>query len=178
MNLVLIGYRGTGKSSVASLLGERLGRPVVSLDQRLVMRAGRPIPEFVAAHGWPAFRDLEQELCAEHARQDGLVLDCGGGVVEREANIQVLRANGLVVWLQAEIPTIVERIRHGTERPSLTGTGSFMDEVADVLRRRTPLYRAAADLAVATDGRGVTEIAREVATWFARHEGHGRLVDL
>ena len=174
MNLVLIGYRGTGKSSVASLLGERLGRPVVSLDQRLVMRAGRSIPEFVAEHGWPAFRDLEQELCAEHARQDGLVLDCGGGIVERPANVQALRANGRVVWLRAEIPTIVERIRHGTERPSLTGTGSFVDEVAEVLGRRAPLYRAAADLEVATEGRGVSEIAGEVADWFIRQKGHGR----
>jgi shikimate kinase len=174
MNLVLIGYRGTGKSSVASLLGERLGRRVVSLDQRLVLRAGQPIPEFVAEHGWPAFRDLEAELCAEHARQDGLVLDCGGGIVERTANVEALRANGRVVWLRAEIPTIVERIRHGTERPSLTGTGSFVDEVADVLGRRTPLYRAAADLEVVTDGRGLADIAGEVAEWFARQEGYGR----
>ena len=174
MNLILIGYRGTGKSSVANVLGEWLGRPVVSLDQRLVTRARRSIPEFVAEHGWPAFRDLEQELCAEHARQDGLVLDCGGGIVERPANVQALRANGCVVWLRAEIPTIVERIRHGTERPSLTGTGSFVDEVAEVLGRRTPLYRAAADLEVATDGRGVTDIAAEVAEWFTMQEGYGR----
>jgi shikimate kinase len=173
MNLVLIGYRGTGKSSVASLLGERLGRPVVSLDQRLVVRAGRPIRAFVAERGWLAFRDLEQELCAEHARQDRLVLDCGGGIVEREANVRALRSNGRVVWLKAEIPTIVERIQHGTERPSLTGTGSFVDEVAEVLGRRTPLYREAADLAVATDGRGVPEIAGEIADWFARY-GDGR----
>ena len=174
MNLVLIGYRGTGKSSVASLLGERLGRRVVSLDQRLVMRAGQTIPEFVAEHGWAAFRDLEAELCAEHARQDRLVLDCGGGIVERPANVEALRANGRVVWLRAEIPTIVERIRHGTERPSLTGTGSFVDEVADVLGRRTPLYRAAADLEVVTDGRAVAEIAGEVTEWFTRQEVCGR----
>jgi shikimate kinase len=174
MNLVLVGYRGTGKSSVASLLGERLVRPVVSFDERLVMRAGRSIPEFVAEHGWPAFRDLEEELCAEHARQDGLVLDCGGGIVERPANVQALRANGRVVWLRAEIPTIAERIRRGTERPSLTGTGSFIDEVAEVLGRRTPLYRAAADLEVVTDARAVTEIAGEVIEWFTREEGYGR----
>ncbi len=171
MNLVLIGYRGTGKSSVASLVGERLGRPVVSLDQRLVERAGRSIPEFVAAHGWPAFRDLEQAICAECGRREGLVLDCGGGVVEREANIQALRSNGRVIWLQAEVPTIVERIRQGTERPSLTGHQSFVEEVTEVLARRTPLYRAAADLAVATDARSVAEIADEVAGWFVAAEG-------
>jgi shikimate kinase len=174
VNLVLIGYRGTGKSSLANLLGERLARPVVSLDERLVQRAGRSIPEFVAEHGWPAFRDLEQELCAEHARHDGLVLDCGGGIVERPANVGALRANGRLVWLRAEIPTIVERIRHGTERPSLTAAGSFIDEVAEVLGRRTPLYRAAAHLEVVTDARAVTEIAAEVTEWFSREEGYGR----
>ncbi len=174
MNLVLIGYRGTGKSSVASLLGERLDRPVVSLDQRLVMRASRSIPEFVAEHGWPAFRDLEGELCAEYAEQDRLVLDCGGGIVERPTNVQALRANGRLVWLRAEIHTIVERIRDGTERPSLTGSGTFVDEVAEVLGRRTPLYRAAADLEVSTDGRDLGDIAGEIADWFTREEGYGR----
>jgi shikimate kinase len=171
VNLVLIGYRGTGKSSIGNLLGQRLDRAVVSLDQRLVARAGRPIPEFVAEHGWPAFRDLEQEICAEYARQDGLVLDCGGGVVEREANVRALRENGRIVWLQADVSTIVERIRHGTERPSLTGAKSFVDEVVEVLARRSPLYREAADLEVVTDGLGVAEIADGIAKWFTLPRG-------
>src|SRR5262250_3221786 len=77
MNLVLIGYRGTGKSTVAALLGARLGMDVVSLDQEIVREAGRSIPEIVAAHGWPHFRDLEAAVTQRVAARDHLVI--GGG---------------------------------------------------------------------------------------------------
>jgi shikimate kinase len=170
MNLVLVGYRGTGKSTVASELSRRMARPVISLDRRIVERAGKPIPEIVAERGWAGFRDLEQQICTEYAGLDELILDCGGGVVEREANVQALRQNGKLVWLRAEVDTIVARIQNDTERPSLTAKG-FLEEVAEVLDRRTRLYRGAAHLEVATDGRDVSDIAREISTWFDAQAG-------
>ena len=81
------------------------------------------------------------EVVRTFAVQDGQVIDCGGGVIEREANFSVLRGAGTVVWLKASTATIVRRIDHDTRRPSLTGTKSFTDEVSEVLARRTPLYR-------------------------------------
>jgi shikimate kinase len=165
MNLVLVGYRGTGKTSVANELGRRMARPVISLDRQMVDRAGKPIPEIVAERGWTGFRDLEQELCAHYASLDELILDCGGGVVERDANVRALRQNGKLVWLRAEVDTIVARIETDTGRPSLTAKG-FLEEVAEVLDRRTPLYRGAAHLEVVTDHRDIPEIAREICTWF------------
>jgi len=143
MNLVLIGYRGTGKSSVASLLGERLGRRVVSLDQRLVLRAGQPIPEFVAEHGWHAFRDLEAELCAEHARQDGLVLDCGGASWSGQPTSR--RCARTVAWCGSgrRYPPSWSESATAPSAPR-SPAREFVDEVAEVLGRRTPLYRAAA----------------------------------
>ena len=120
---------------------------VVSLDAELVRRAGKGVPEIVAERGWPGFRDLEEEVVRDHARQDGRVIDCGGGVVEREANFAQLRAAGPVVWLRAAPATIVRRIQGDTERPSLTGAKSFTDEVVEVLARREPLYRRLAHAA-------------------------------
>jgi shikimate kinase len=163
VNVVLVGYRGTGKSAVARGVAKRLGLVVVGLDREIVARAKKSIPDIVKERGWPGFRDLEEEICREAATGDGRVIDCGGGVVEREANFTVLKSAGPVFWLTAEIGTIVARIQHGTERPSLTGQKSFTDEVAEVLVRRIPLYRRMADVEIPTDGRTIADIAADIA---------------
>ncbi len=151
MNIVLIGYRGTGKSLVGGLLADRLGLTYVGMDAAIVEAAGVPIPEIVAREGWPGFRDRESGEVARVAKGDGLVVDTGGGVIERPENVAILRQCGPIVWLRASVETIVSRIQGDTQRPSLTGAKSFTEEVAEVLQRRTPLYEAAATLAIDTD---------------------------
>jgi len=163
MNLVLVGYRGTGKSSIARRLARMLGRPVVSLDSQIVQRTGKSIPDLVAERGWDHFRDLEEQICRQFGAQDGQILDCGGGVVERDANVAVLRDRGRVFWLKATPASIVARIGRDSNRPSLTGGRSFTEEVSEVLHRRTPLYQAMAHEEIDTDGRSVANIAAEIA---------------
>jgi shikimate kinase len=163
VNVVLVGYRGTGKSVVARALAARLGLSPFGVDARIVERAGKAIPDIVRERGWPAFRDLEEEACREAAAGNGLVIDCGGGVVEREANFAVLKGAGPVFWLTAETATIVARIQCESHRPSLTLHKSFTDEVAEVLGRRIPLYRRIADREIPTDGRTVTAITDDIA---------------
>ena len=158
MNVVLIGYRGTGKSAVASLLAERLGLQTICLDHEIQRVAGKPIPEIVAERGWGGFRDLEQEVVADAAKKDGLVIDCGGGVIERQANIDALRRAGTIFWLKASVPTIVQRIAGDDQRPSLTGTKSFTEEVAEVLQRREPLYRQMAHHEIDTDQLNIEQV--------------------
>ena len=166
MNLVLIGYRGTGKSTVARLLGAQLGMEVVSLDAEIVREAGRPIGDIVAAHGWPHFRDLESSITRRTAARTGVIIDAGGGVILRPENVECLRQSGKVFWLQASVPVIVARIEHGTERPALTAGKSFTEEVEDVLRERTPLYRAAADHTIDTDAATPAATAAQIARLF------------
>ncbi|OGP55753.1 MAG: shikimate kinase [Deltaproteobacteria bacterium RBG_13_61_14] len=167
MNLVLIGYRGTGKSTVGKILAERLKMPLVNLDDRIIAQAGMRIPEIVEKFGWDRFRDLESQVVVEVAKEDNHVLDCGGGVILREKNVAQLKKAGPVFWLQASIPTIVSRIKDDTQRPSLTGK-SFTDEVADVLREREPKYRAAADHVVDTEGKSVEQVAEEIIRLFEK----------
>lgn len=162
MNVVLIGYRGTGKSRVAAVLARQLGLGVVCLDAEIERRAGRRIPEVVAQVGWSGFRDLEEEVVRTQAARDGLVIDCGGGVVEREANFAVLRMAGPVIWLKASPQTVVRRIRRDRQRPSLTGTKSFTDEVSEVLARRTPLYQRLAHYSVETDSLTVADVSARI----------------
>ena len=166
MILVLIGYRGTGKSVVGALLGERLGMPCISIDEEIVRRAGMPIPQIVEQFGWPKFRDMESEVARDLSGQDNLVVDCGGGIIERDENVEVLRKNACIFWLRASVPTIVSRIEGGTERPALTAGKTFTEEVAEVLERRNPKYEAAAHHDIETDLLTPEQIvARIVSLW-------------
>ena len=164
MNIVLIGYRGTGKSTVGRLLAARLGRTLVSTDAEIVVRAKRAIPEIVAQEGWEYFRDLESDICMELASRDQLVIDTGGGAILRPHNVEALKKSGRLFWLTASVETIATRIGGDNQRPSLTGTKSFVDEVADVLRERTPKYQAAADHVVATDDRSIDQLVETLLT--------------
>jgi shikimate kinase len=162
MNIVLIGYRGTGKSAVGKALAAKLGREVVSTDKEIVRRAGRSIPEIVAAHGWEYFRDLESEVCRDLAGQNNLVIDTGGGAILRQQNVDRLKQNGSLFWLTASVETIVSRIGRDTQRPSLTGTKSFVDEIQEVLHERIPRYQAAADHILPTDGRTIHQMVESI----------------
>ena len=159
MNIVLIGYRGTGKSTVGRLLAGRLGREFVSTDEEIVKRTRRTIPEIVAQQGWDYFRDLESDICRELGSRDQLIIDTGGGAILRAQNVEVLKKNGTLIWLTASVETITKRIGGDNQRPSLTGTKSFVDEIQDVLRERTPKYQAAAEHTIATDGLTTYQLA-------------------
>lgn len=162
MNVVLIGYRGTGKSTVGKLVAERLGRVLVSTDAEIVKLAVQNIPEIVEQHGWEYFRDLETKICQDLAGRDGVVIDTGGGGILRSQNVERLKRTGKLFWLTAPVETIAKRIGADTQRPSLTGTKSFIDEIQDVLRERTPKYQAAADCIIETDGKSTTQVADEI----------------
>jgi len=162
MNIVLIGYRGTGKSLVGKALAEMLDMTYISMDEEIVCRSGKSIPEIVEEKGWPGFRDLESELAAELSEKDNLLVDTGGGVIERPENMENLGERGTVIWLKAGVSTIVERISGDTERPSLTGEKSFTDEISEVLERRTPLYDKYSEFQVQTDSLTVKEICGKI----------------
>ncbi|MGZ8373319.1 MAG: shikimate kinase [Nitrospira sp.] len=162
MNVVLIGYRGTGKSTVGKLVAARLDRVLVSTDAEIVKLVGQSIPEIVEQHGWEYFRDLETKICQDLAGRDGVVIDTGGGAILRSQNVEGLKRTGKLFWLTAPVETIAKRIGADTQRPSLTGTKSFLDEIQDVLRERTPKYQAAADYIIESDGKSTTQVAEEI----------------
>jgi shikimate kinase len=162
MNIVLIGYRGTGKSRVASRLAELSKWPVVSTDAEIVKKAGMPVSDIIRKRSWDYFRDVESEICRQAGKKDRTIIDTGGGAVLRKENVEALRQRGRIFWLTAEVSTIMERIKASNERPSLTGKKSYVEEVEEVLQERIPLYKAAADHIIPTDGRTIDEIATEV----------------
>jgi shikimate kinase len=164
-NLVLIGGRACGKTSVGQALAQALQRPFVDLDEVLVAEAGRSIAELVAEEGWPGFRRREKELVARWGGRPGQVLAPGGGVVLDPENVRILREHGLVIWLYAEPATLSRRLRQdqGSRdfRPSLTGADPGA-EVERVLAEREPLYRAAAHLVIDTQGLSIAEVVSRI----------------
>jgi shikimate kinase len=148
MNIVLVGYRGSGKSTVAKILSSRLKWPVYTMDQEIVEEAGMSIPQIVEKHGWEFFRDLESKIAHRASTKDHTIIDAGGGVVVRSTNITLLRQNSVLIWLKASPEILAERIRDNTERPSLTGSKSFIEEIEEVLCERAPKYQEAADHAI------------------------------
>ena len=162
MNVVLIGYRGTGKSTDGKIVAARLGRELLSTDTEIVQLAGQTIPQIVEQHGWEYFRDLESKICQDLASKDGVVIDTGGGAILRPQNVEVLKRTGRLFWLTASDEASAKRIGSDTQRPPLTGTKSFVDEIQDVLRERLPQYQAAADETIETGGKSVTQVADEI----------------
>jgi len=164
-NLVLIGYRATGKTAVGALLAQKLARAFVDLDQVLEEEMGFSIADLVAAKGWSEFRRREKELVARFGGANGRVLATGGGAVLDPENVEVLRKNGVVVWLAADPATIQERLsrdeREVSQRPSLTGR-STLEEVAEMLQSRQPLYAAAAHVLIDTAGQSIEQVAEKV----------------
>jgi shikimate kinase len=166
MNIVLIGYRGTGKSVVGNLVAERLQMKCIAMDARIIEKAGMSIPDIVKNQDWAKFRDIESEVARELAKLDNIIIDTGGGVIERPENIETLQANSRIIWLKASVDAIVSRIQEGTQRPSLTGGKSFTEEVAEVLERRTPKYKSAAQYDIDTDHLTPEQVAdRVIEIW-------------
>jgi shikimate kinase len=151
MNIVLIGYRGTGKSVVGELLAKRLTMTYVSMDAQIVERARMTIPEIVEKYDWTGFRDRETIVAQELSGRDNLVIDTGGGVIERPENMKILGQKARIFWLKASINTIVSRIQSDTQRPALVEGKTFTEEVAEVLERRLPKYKNAAHHEIDTD---------------------------
>jgi shikimate kinase len=164
-NLVLIGYRATGKSSVGMQLAKTLKRPFADLDEMLVREAGRSIAEIVAEAGWEEFRRLEKALAARFGASRGQVLATGGGVVLDPENVAALRETGIIIWLTANSAVIQARLAQDrprdVNRPSLTGDDTIR-EVAEVLEQRCPLYQAAAQIIVDTTDRSIAQVVAEV----------------
>lgn len=163
--VVLIGYRGTGKSTVARRLALALGWDWVDADVELELHAGKSIAAIFADDGEPVFRELEAQTLSSLVRRERLVIAAGGGVVLRESNRRLLRDFARVVWLQAGPETILQRIASDTttaaRRPNLTARGGA-EEVVRLLRQREPLYEQCADLAVDAERRTPEEIATEI----------------
>ena len=165
MNIVLIGYRCSGKTSVGRTLAGKLGRDFLDTDALIEEKAGYSIEMIVAREGWEHFRALEKRVVGEVSRRENLVIATGGGVVMDQENVENLRRNGYIIWLKGNAEVLEWRMnreeRSGNTRPSLTGTDP-LEEIKQVLKVRTPFYEQAGNLIVDTSTLSVAEVVDSI----------------
>lgn len=160
-NIFLIGYMGTGKSTVAAHVANAYGMEVMEMDEMIVCREGMSISDVFAKHGEEYFRDAETRLLQEICQQENKVVSCGGGVVLRSQNVEEMRKGGRIVLLSAKPETILERVKDDSSRPLLAGnkTVAFISEM---MEKRREKYEGAADIVIQTDGKSVVHICEEI----------------
>ncbi len=165
MNLALIGYRGTGKTTIAAKLAARLGWNWVDLDVELEREAGQTIAQIFATEGETAFRERETQTLERFAAQQSYVLATGGGIVLKARNRELLAGLSAVLWLQAPANVLWQRIQADAatneRRPNLTARGGLA-EVEQLLATRLPLYQQCATLMVDTCDRTPEEVVEAI----------------
>ena len=160
-NIVLIGFMGTGKSTIARELAKTHQMNIVEMDEEIVRRRGKSIADIFKEEGEEYFRDLETALLKELQTKENQVISCGGGAVLREENVRVMKKNGCVVLLTALPQTIYERVKNNTDRPILQGNMN-VEYIASLMEKRREKYEKASDIVIATDGKNVSQICEEM----------------
>jgi shikimate kinase len=172
-NIILIGYRCTGKTSIGKKLSERLDLPIFDTDDLITREAGMSVGEIVQEGGWPLFRRKEKEVIGRLSSMEGSIIAPGGGAFEDPENREALRDKGLFVWLTADVKTIMDRMladrKSSDQRPPLSD-GDLETQAAMTLKRREPAYRQLATLVIDTSQKGIDAIADEICDFLKKEQ--------
>jgi len=160
VNLYLVGFMGTGKTTVGRAVAQRLGFACVDSDHEIERLTGKTIPQIFAQDGEPAFRKLEREFVANGHSPTRTVVACGGGLVVQPGMSEELRSRGVVVCLHASLQTVLERAARHSNRPLLQ-VANPEERVRTLFAEREPIYRRAGTL-VLTDARPLREVVAHV----------------
>ncbi len=161
MNLILCGMMGSGKTTVGRKLAECMKGCWLDTDGIIEERYGK-ISELFERHGEEYFREKETETVKELAKKDGLVISTGGGLLLKEENVELLKENGIIIFLRATLNTLVERLQGDRERPLLQNSADLRFRLSQLLEERTPVYERVSDYTVDVDKKTPDEIAREI----------------
>jgi shikimate kinase len=160
MNVVLIGFMASGKTSVGRRLARRLGYRFVDTDHFIEQELGCTIAELFDSRGEPYFRELEARLARRLAQLDNAVISTGGGFAITPGNLELLKQAGPVIFLKASLEDILQRLERDTRRPKLK-EGELRETVTRLLDERLPRY-AQADFTVETAQKGMNRVAGEI----------------
>ncbi len=153
MNIYLIGYRCTGKTTIGKLLSNDFDMPFVDTDKKIESKIGMPISQFVSEHDWSEFRKIEKAVLFKSTGYKNTVISTGGGIILDPENRSVIKNHGFCCWLTANLDTLLNRIKNdvnsATQRPSLTGI-DIETETIQLLKKRYPMYKNAAHLKIDT----------------------------
>lgn len=160
-NIMLIGFMGTGKSTIADKLKQILNVEQIEMDALIAQEAGMSIPDIFEKFGEEHFRDLETDMLEKFKEKKPVIVSCGGGAVLRDENIEIMRGQGKIVLLTATPQTVFERVRNSKNRPVLNGNMN-VEYISGLMEKRRERYEMAADIVVVTDDKTVEEICEEI----------------
>lgn len=160
-NIFLIGFMGCGKSSVAEAMELEYGMKRIEMDQIIVEQNQMAISDIFKLYGEEHFRDLESALLEEVQMKENQVVSCGGGVVLRKKNVDIMRQNGIIILLTASPETILKRVENDVSRPVLEGKKTIQG-IADLMETRREKYEMAADVTIHTDEKSIAQICEEI----------------
>lgn len=166
-NIALIGFMGTGKTTVCNALSHIYGMDVVDADADIERKTGMRINEIFEQYGEEHFRDLETQTLGSYEGRQNTVISCGGGAVLRHRNVEILKRISRVVLLSARPKTVLFRLKDDDTRPKLRGHKNTAD-IASMMAERETQYKNAADIIVDTDGKSIPEICKEILQNAAR----------
>lgn len=162
-NIFLIGFMGTGKSSVSNELSAITGMCEKDMDSLIEEQENIPISEIFEQFGEEYFRSKESQLLNNLVQYDHQIISCGGGVVLKEQNIRCMKTNGYVICLSASPQTIFERVKYCEKRPILNGNMN-VQYIEQLMQKRMDYYLNAADIIIQTDGKSISQIGKEIVT--------------
>ncbi len=172
MNIILIGFRGTGKTTIGKMIAQRLGKEFIDADEFLEQKQGKAIKDIFAEGGETLFREIEAQIIAELCLLDDRVIATGGGAILREENVRRLKKNGMIIFLDADVDTLYKRIREDAQtqqkRPSLTNLSAH-EEIEYLLAYRRPLYDRIADLVINTADLPKNDAVSKIVTFINNH---------
>ncbi|HHT9111270.1 MAG TPA: shikimate kinase [Candidatus Brocadiaceae bacterium] len=172
MNIILIGFRGTGKTSIGRILGRELDMKFTDADEYLEKREGKTIKDIFAEGGEKLFRDIEVQVIAELSLLNNTIIATGGGAVLRGENVRRLKKHGIMILLDADVDTVYKRISKDIHtqqrRPSLTNRDTY-EEIEYLLAYRRPIYDRIADFVVETTHGSPREVARKIISFIRNH---------
>ena len=149
MNIALIGFRGSGKTTIGKLLAKKLDKKIISVDDEIEKRTKLSIYKFVRKYGWDKFREVESDVIEYISDFDDCIFDTGGGIVMRNENIINLKKNSLIILLTSDIKIISQRLKNSKSRPPLTKK-NYLDEIKDAMEEREHRYKKATDYTIDT----------------------------
>jgi shikimate kinase len=174
--ILLIGFRGAGKTTLGKALAEALNLAFIDADEEIEKREGRTIKEMVEKEGWSYFRHLEKVFLKELQEKKNIVCALGGGAVLHEEEMRALKQDSLIIWVFAELDEIKERLSRDfktlSQRPALTEL-TWDEELELLYKEREPLYQKWAHLKVDTQRNDQSQLLSQIKTYFNKEEAYG-----
>lgn len=164
-NIVLTGFMGTGKTTIARKIAEKTGYAVKEMDELIEENMGMTVARIFQDYGEPYFRDLESDMAREVAASENVVISCGGGTIMRRENVDALRSSGKIILLRAKPETVLDRVKKNGEKRPLLSKYQSRGYISWLMKKRSDAYAEAADHVIDVDGRTADDIADEIIAY-------------